>query len=423
MPASIVNPNMTRQDFPHQTIDSAISMFDRDNQYREHEWEGAEGVPDWLYRDDSVINKVLDMVQSQSSTKENPVVYWTEMSRLEVATTITAEVNSSATTLVLDDNKLVAAGMNLFAPETGEWLSVTARTDDNVTVTRGQLGTTAATIKKGASLISQAQFMSELDEPKLGVSKLPGERQYNFVSVFGTRFGVSHFQNNSKVKGGWGQLPLVTLQQWADLRRRAGFAALFAPRYTANITDKGQLYVGGGVQSFIKSNILPIGGDSSVLNWENLNDFMRNAFAPDASSNQKLLLAGPKLYRNMLRTAREATVVTEGPYWSPALSADTFTASVDGGTVSVVEAKHDLPEQGKYQLGDYGIGLDLGNMYSGNLKGFEWKIVPEVQTALGSITQRQDAIVGSQSVILKHESTHFLIKGAPDRNVKRVEIG
>ena len=422
MPASIANPNMTRQDFPHLTTDTAINMFDRDSQYLELEWEGAEGVPEWLYRDDTVINKVLDMVQPESRTYDNPIVSWTEMSRLDVATQVTAAANNSVTTITVEDGGLFAAAMYLSVPETGEWMQIVGRSGNDLTVVRGALGTTAMAIAVGASVFSHAQYMPELGEPKLGVSEQPGERQYNFVSVFGERFGVSVMKDNAKIRGGWGQLPLVTLQQWAKIRRRAGFAALFSPRYTG-MTDEGQLYVSGGVLHYVKSNIMPLGSDSSLHTYENYNDFFRNAFAPDASSNQKLQLTGPTLYRNLLRTAREAGTLTEGPYWSPQLAADTFTISVDGGTISVVEAKHDLPEQSKYQLGDWAIGLDLGNLYSGSLKDFEWKVVPNVQTALGSITQRQDVIVGSQSVILKHESTHYLIKGAPDRNVKRVEIG
>lgn len=421
MPASIQNPNMSRQTFPHLTTDAAINMFDRDSQYLQLDWLNGEGVPDMLYRDDSVMNKVLEIVDPVQESFNNPIHYWTEMSRLEVATVTTAEVNSSATTIPVEDGGLFSAGMHMYSPETGEWMTVASVASNNVVVTRGQLGTTAMTISAGTSVLSMAQYLPELGEPKLGVSQQPGERQYNFVSVFGERFGVSHFKENAVITGGWGQLPLVTQQQWASLRRRAGFAAIHSPRFT-EMTNDGQRYVSGGVRHYIKTNVFPVGADSSILNWSNYNDYLRNAFAPDASSNQKLQLTGPKLYRNMLRTAREAGAITEQPYWSPTLTADTFTATVDGGTVSVVEAKHDLPENSKYQLGDWGIGLDLKNLRSGSLKGFEWKVIPNVQTALGGIMQRQDAIIGSAAVVLKHESTHYMIKGAPDRNVKTADI-
>lgn len=421
MSASIQNPNMFRQDFPHLTTDEVVNIFDRDSQFLELEWLNGEGIPDWLYRDDSVMNKVLELVDPVQESFENPIHYWTEMSRLEAATQTTAEVNSSATTIPVEDGGLFSAGMHMHVPETGEWMNVVSRSGNNVVVERGALGTTAMTVKAGSSVLSAPQFIPELGEPKMGVSQQPGERQYNFVSVFGERFGVSHFKNNAKIRGGWGQLPLVTLQQWASLRRRVGFAMVHSPRFT-EMTNEGQRFVSGGVRHYIKSNIFPIGNDSSALTWEIYNDALRNSFAPDASSNQKLQLTGPKLYRSMLKSAREAGSIVDGPYWSPALAADSFTASVDGGTISVVQAKHDLPEQGKYQFGDWAIGLDLKNLHSGSLKSFEWKVIPEVQTALGGIMQRQDAIVGSGAVVLKHEQTHYIIKGAPDRNVKRVEI-
>lgn len=421
MPASIQNPNMTRQDFPHLTTDAAVNMFDRDSQYQELEWLNGEGVPEWLYRDDSVMNKVLEMVSSNARTHDNPVIYWTEMSRLESATQTTADVNNSATTIPVVDGGLFAEGMHLYAPETGEWMNVTDRSGNNVTVTRGALGTTAVALPEGSSVFAMAQYIPEIGEPKPGVSKQPGERQYNFVSVFGETFAVSHMKNNARIRGGWGQLPEVTLQQWASLRRRAGFAMIHAPRFTEMTSNEGQRYVSGGVRHYIKSNIFPIGSDSSALTWENYNDFLRNAFAADASSNQKLQLTGPKLYRSMQRSAREAGAIQD-QYWSPTLGADTFTASVDGGTISIVEAKYDLPEQANYQLGDWAIGLDIANMQSGYLKGFEWKVVPEIQTDIQGIMQRKDAIVGSSSVVLMHEQTHYMIKGAPDRNVKRVEI-
>jgi hypothetical protein len=422
MPASLTNPNMSRADFPHVTTDEAITMFSQgDNQYRELEWLTAKDVPDWLYRDDSVVNLLLEQAQPAMAERSNPIQYWTEMSRMPISVKITAEVNSSADTIVLEDNKIVAAAMNLIVQDTGEWLEVTAQTDANVTVRRGAWGTTARTIPAGSILQTQPQLLAELDEPKLGTSKLPGPKQYNFVSAYALRFGVSHFQNNSLVNGGWGQLPLVTLQQWNELRRRLARQVIFSPRYTGYVEGRGQIYISGGLQHFIKSNILPIGSDSTVMNYSNMVDFMRNSFAADASSNEKVMVAGPLLYRNLLRTAGEASKVLEGPYWSQQLYANTFVMQAEGGTVNVVEDKHTLAES--EGLGDWGIGLDMANLNSGYLKGFEPKVVPEVQTRLGSITKREDAIVGSWSVILKHESTHFLIKGAPDRNVKRVEIG
>lgn len=418
------NTNMTRVQFPLQTIEDQISMFSRDNPYRILEWLPGEGEIDWLYRDDMVINKVLDLAQSQVIEHSNPVYQWIEASRLQIATRVKTEVNDSADTIVLLDNRLVAPGMHLFSHETGEWMTITAATDDNVTVTRGEFGTTAQTLPADTALIAQTQQMSEMDEPKRGVSALPGERQYNFVSAYGTRFAVTHMQDNSLVRDGWGQLPRITTEQWQRVRRAAGFNALFSPRYTGYVSaERGQIYVGGGVTHFIKSNLFPLPSESSVLSWETFNDAISPSFDPHASSGEKLLLAGPLLFRSMERTARDAGKMLEGPYWSPTLFADAFTVQVDGGTVNVVKAKDDLSELPDYQLGDWGIGLDLGNFYAGSLKGFNWQIRSEVNSKLSGITVREDAIVGSQSVVLKHEKTHFMLKGAPGRNVQRFTLG
>lgn len=425
---------MQRQEYPYKTTMEALSVFDRANQYRPLHWLDAANQIDWLNQvDNGALLTLLEILPGQTVTIDQPYTNWTEDSRLDIGSQFTVAATASDTIIKIDDPYIVGINNILVSTSDSEAMRVTAVNYDlaltdaswkngagtvgNLRVERG-IGGTAAVAKLAKSYVTALpKPLAEQEDPKIGVGQLPGLKQFQYATVWGQTIKVTKRQENTMVYDNWGQLSRAQVEAVLDVRRKLGKAYLFAPRFTKDMGSDGQLYVGGGLVHFIKSNVIDLGTQASNHTWSVYNEFLWNLFRADASSNEKILLAGETLYSTLLRMSRATNTMVDAPYWEPSLKADTFRMVTDEGH-SVVVIKDRFGLAANEGLADWGFVLDRAHIGSLSIEGFDWQWVQNIQDPR-SIQVREDAYWGSGSIIVKHESTHGIIRGATGRIVNQ----
>jgi len=96
-------------------------------------------------------------------------------------------------------------------------------------------------------------------------------------------------------------------------------------------------------------------------------------------------------------------------HYEQGFGAMTFTLTTDGGrTMPVVMDKWGLNTL--YGLGSWGFVFDVGNMEGRSYNGLGFQWVQHIEPRK-SIMQREDAYLGSYSLVLKHQATHAIIRG------------
>lgn len=412
---------MQRIALPYVTTSEGISVFDTDNQYRPRLWDRASSDIDWLHEEDNGL--LLSLVEkfSPMTTRslDNPIIWWTEDERTNIHTNLTATSAANDTTLNVADPRLAVVGTFLFFPADGEVVKVTAvdYSTSVLTVTRGYNNTTATAKAVDDKVISLGQYMSELAEPALSNGRVPGTAVWNTVSIVNNTIRVSKMQENSKVEGGWGQLDKSAVDAMLDLRRQVGKAMLFNSRGTTDTGAAGQEYISQGLYHYIHSGILDLGDQNSNLTWPILNDWLEARFDPDASGDTKVLLAGPWLFRAIQRMVRDTQGTAPMSYFEPAVGTRVYQIQTDGGySVDVMQDKYGLSV--KEGLGDWGFLLDMKNISGAHYKGFEFQWLENIQPRR-AVMYREDAFIGSFSLIAKHEGCHGMIRGAGKPIVNR----
>ena len=415
---------MQRVLYPYSTTTTGISVFDRDNQYRPLQWDQASNEIDWLNREDNgQMLTLLDRLPVTTNSLTNPIINWTEDERLENASNIKTggTMTASSTTLNLDDNYIATKNQFVVAPSTGEIMEVTTVDYTNGhTVTRGMNGTAGVALAVGDAIIALPNYMAEQSDPRAGVGRLPGTAQYNFISLISKTFKVTKVQNASMVYDNWGQVPKASIDTILDIRRELSYGLLFQARATYATADEGQMYIGQGLFHYIKDGMLDLGQYNSNLTWPILNAWLEERFAPDASSQQKILLAGLNLFSAGQKMMRDMGRMEAGsPYFEPSLATNVYRIRTDGGfTVEVILDKYGLSSKTQYGLGDWGFLIDTAHISGGQYAdlGFQW--FQNIQDNR-SVMLREDAYMGSFCLIVKHQGCHGVIRGAGRQIVDR----
>jgi len=412
---------MNRVGLPYVTTTSGISVFDTDNQYRPRLWDVAPAEIDWLNQEDNGL--LLTLIEKFSpnggAPLDQPIIWWTEDTRLDIHTTLTATSTASDTTLNLTDARIAVDNTFLFFPLDGEVCKVTDvdYTTNVATVVRGYNGTAKVAKGIGDTVISMPAFMAELSEPNQGQGRLPGEAQWNCISIVSATFKVSKLQQNSTVTNNWGKVEKAVTDTMLDVRRQVGKALLFNARGTTATTNDGQEYVSNGLYHYIKDGLLDLGNYNSNLTWPVFNDWLEARFDPDASSQVKELVCGLWLFKAIQRMYRDTKGENVVPYFEPQLGTMVYSISTDGGyTINCMLDKFGLAVDEK--LGDWGFLLDMAHIEGRHYNGLEFQWLQNIQ-APRSVMYREDAYIGSFSLILKHQDTHGIIRGAGEPIVNR----
>lgn len=425
---------MQRFAYPYTTTTQALSAFDQNSQYRPLKWLDAPSQIDWLnQQDNGLLLTLLEMLPSTEQTFDQPVVNWTEDSRMDVSSQLTVLATSTDTVLKLDDPYIVGIGNLMVFPNDGEVVRVTAINYDlsltdaswqnaatvvgNIKVTRGIGGTAKVAKTADAYAVALPKFLAEQEDPKIGVGQIPGLKQFQYLGIVAQTFKTTRMQDNSMVYDNWGQLPRAQIETILDTRRKLAKALLFAPRMTEDRGADGQLYVPGGLTHFIKTNVLDLGTLASNHTWDIYNDFFWSLFRADASSQMKTMVAGEKMFATMLKLAKALGTMMDAPYYEPKLMTDVFSFMTDEGhKVEVMKDRFGL--SANEGLSDWAFVLDVAHISGGKYAGYDFQWFQNIQDNR-SIQVREDAYVGSAAIIVKHESCHGIIRGGTDRIINQ----
>ncbi len=417
-------PNMSYKEYPYSTVDSAISVFDNDNQYRPLAWTDAINTIDWLEKQDN--GQLLTLLERLPSPTDNvltnPRINWTEAVRLDDATTLTATITSSGTTLTVDEPRVARVGSYLFFHRDNEIARVTAVDDANSqwTIVRGEQATTGVAKSVDDPVIVLPSYMAEKSGAREGMGQLPGTGKHQFISMASLWHEVTKMQNQSQVYDNWGQVPRAQVETILAFRRRMANGLFFANRHTELTANEGQLYIGGGVLSNIKSNVLDLDTYASNVKWAVWNAYFENLFDHDASSDEKTCICGENLWRTLLSVIKDRGDLEDGePLMAPVQNTMAFTLNTDSGQrVVMLKDKYGLKSGKPYYLGDWAFALDLGHIQNGHYNGFDAQWFQNIQ-GNDDILMQKDAYFQSWALLMKHEKCHGVIRGGVGQHIRR----
>jgi len=353
------------------TNPSEIGSFDWDNRFRVQLWEDApEAVRMQQKENDAQLITFMNKLPRASREWTNPIMRYSIDTRLDSNTTLSAAY-STGTTIYITDWELIHAGSVIYLPDTGQQMLVTATpTSTTVTVNITKLGGINIAASKGDAVMIGAPYMGELSELRESSTTVPGDPQYNYITMAGKYFAMSKMQLNSAMTTDFGTLPKEMENLQFSLLQQVQTSLLFAQRTTWNDADEKQVYVGNGLASQLQDNTLNLGTLGHNATWANFNDFFEPMFESSLSAMKKDMFVGPALFRDLLNTARtvnriELNETGKTTYYSPDLGSLTFDITTDTGhRISVHEEKWSLAD-----LSDWGFILDSNNLGAGQYKG------------------------------------------------------
>jgi hypothetical protein len=405
------------------THPEAISSFEWNNRFRAQLWEDSpEDVRMRQKENDTQLITFMNKLPRANREWTNPIMRYSIDTRLDDWTTTTAAALSSATTIYLADTKIVRVGGVLHFPTSGQQMLVTDVDDDagTVTVNRTRLGGAAVAVASGETVIPGAPYMGELSEPREGTTTVPGEPQYNYITLAGIYFVMSRMQLNSAMTSNFGTLPKEMENIQHQLLRRMQNSLLFSNRTTWYDTDEKQVYVGSGLVAQLQQHTLDLGTLGQNATWPNFNDFLEPTFESSLSAMRKDLFVGSALFRDLLNTARTAGRIEMNPegkttYYSPDLGSLTFDITTDSGKrVSVHEEKWSLSGG----LTDWGFLLDANNLGAGQYKGLGPQWFMDLQSP-SEIMKVKHAFFASWALNVFDTTTMGIIRGGTQTIINR----
>jgi len=417
------------------TYPSEIGSFEWDNRFRVQLWEDApEEVRMRQKENDAQLITFINKLPRATRKWNNPIMRFSVDTRPDNFTTLESAVSAADTYIKLADVYLIRVGHIIVLPESGQQMLVTAVDDDlseawtndagcatcNVTVNRTKLGGVAVTAENGATVLAGSPYMGELSEPRAGTTTIPGDPQYNFITMAGIYFVMSKMQANSGMTSNFATLPKEMENIKFQFQMAMQTSLLFANRTTWFDADEKQVYVGAGLMSQLQKHTLDLGSLGHNAMWPNFNDFFEPMFESQLSALQKDMFCGSELFRDLLKTARQAGRIELNPegkttYYSPDLGSLTFDITTDSGKrVSVHEEKWSL----KAGLSDWGFVLDSNNLGGGEYEGLGLQWFMNLQ-GNSEILKLKHAIFGSWALNVFDDTTMGVVRGGTKPLVNR----
>jgi len=370
---------------------------------------------------DAALYTLLSMLPSRGNSWTNPVIWWRVENRLNMFTSLAAAMTASDTYISVAEPGLVRAGYKLYIPSTGEELFVMEVDPDlsegwtndgavacNVRVDRSIMPGPTLAASAGAEVRPGLPVMGEQGEPKEGIAMVPGDPMYNLIQLFGLYVQMTRMQKASLMEGDYGTHEHLVRTNEQFLKIQLQNTLLFGRRMSYNHGDEGMIYQTNGLIPQLKDNVLSVNGVGNKLLYGNVGEFVDGTHESANSSASKTIVAGERLYMNLLNTARQEDKLLEEPVYRPELGVPSFTISTPGGRTSTVMLLR-FAFQG--ELKDWGLVLDLGNIAMAEYKDFGWKWMFDLDTPMQGITMKTDALVGSIACTVKDPDTCGVLKG------------
>ena len=424
---------MQRSVYPQVTTTTDLSAFDLTDAFRVPQYDDrADAIRMKQIERDPMLLTIMDTLPVQSQVWTNPIMRWRTDTRMDGFTTLLKAMSASDTYISVADPYVVRAGYGFAFPADGESVIIVDVDDDlsegwtndagdacNIRVDRSKfIGASGAKVI-GDYAYPLPPYMAELSEPRESTTTLPGEPVYNLISLISASFNMSKYQIGSKILGGWGQLPLEIQNLVYNMRYQQQFGLLFQSRSTWNAGDEKQMYIGQGLINYCQTNMLDLGSLGNMFSWPILNDFLVGTFESKLSGSFKELIAGPRLFSDALKFARDVgriqQVAGAETYFDPGTGAQSFDIVTDEGDAVTVRKE-------KWSLGgglsQWGFLIDRAVMGAGEYNGLGPQWFQNIQSNR-SILLREDAYLMSYALNVFDESAIGVIRGGPPAIIER----
>ena len=403
------------------TSPETLSVFDMDNRFRVQLWEDQpESVRMQQKENDAQLITFMNKLPRASRDWTNPIMRYSIDTRLESNTTLVSAYTAGSESIVITDWELLSAGSVIYLPQTGQSFLVTATpTTTTVAVDHAKLGGINVDAAAGDVVMVAAPYMGELSELRASHTTVPGEPQYNYITLAGIYFAMSKMQLNSAMTTNFGTLPKEMENIQFQLLQQVQNSLLFAQRTTWYDATEKQFYVGNGLVSQLQKYTLDLGSLGNQATWANFNDFFEPMFVSSLSAMKKDMFVGPALFRDLLNTARTVSRVELNPegkttYYSPDLGSLTFDITTDTGhRISVHEEKWALKD-----LSDWGFVLDSNNLGAGQYKGLGPQWFMNLQTP-SEVLKVKHGFFMSWALNVFDDSTMGIIRGGTQPIINR----
>jgi len=424
---------MERVSYPTVTTTAGLSAFDLNNHFRVPQWdEMADTVQMRQIERDPVLLTIMDSLKVQSQVWTNPLMRWRTDERMDAWTQLAKAVSAADTYISVSDSYVVRAGYGFSFPVDGESVIIVDVDDDlsegwtngagdacNVRIDRAKFNGANSTKVIGDYAYALPPYMAELSEPREGTTTRPGDPVYNLISLVSSSFNMSKYQLGSKILGGWGQLPKAVQDTVFNIRQQQQYGLLFQPRSTWDAGDEKQMYIGQGLMHYCQSNVLDLGSLGNMFSWPILNDFLVGTFESRLSGSHKELIAGPRLFSDALKFARDVgrlqMVNSADTYFDEKLGVQSFDITTDeGDMVTVRREKWSLSGA----LSQWGFLIDREVMGSGEYEGLGAQWFQNIQSNR-SVLLREDAYLMSYALNVFDEKSIGVIRGGPPAIVTR----
>jgi hypothetical protein len=399
---------------------SAFNINDSLSRWRVQLWEDSPvEVRMQQIENDAQLITFMNKLPRASREWTNPIMRYSIDTRPDYSTTLSADY-TPGTTIYVTDYEMLVAGSVLYLPQTGQTMLVTAKpTSTTVTVDVTKLGGVNVAATKGDVVLVGPPYMGELSELRASYTTVPGEPQYNYITMAGIYFAMSKMQLNSAMATNFGTLPKEMENIKFQLLQSVQSALLFANRSTWYDNDEAQFYIGNGLLAQLQQHTLDLGTLGNKATWANFNDFFEPQFESRLSAMKKDMFVGSALFRDLLNTARTVNRVELNPegkttYYSPDLGSLTYDITTDSGKkISVHEEKWSLKD-----LSDWGFVLDSNNLGAGQYKGLGPQWFMNLQSA-SEVMKVKHGFFMSWAINVFDDSTMGVVRGGTQPIVNR----
>lgn len=321
--------------------------------------------------------------------------------RFATSTTADAGYDDSVTTIGVDDAGVVVPRTVFRNMATGENILVTAAAAiNNLTVTRGYQGTTAAAITAGDTFRLMGTVLPEGGTAGQGVADVP-TWDYNYISLFSERMSQTDVQALVNMLNQTGQIPQQMNKYISRLTDQMDTAIRYSKRSEDLATFSGQpIYTTGGFDTMVTTNDIDLSG---TLTYDTFNSNFCPIYDQTESSEMKILLADPTLFSQI--SAIPWTNYTGGsavPQFDKVLG--NFITDIQlecGSRMKIMRDPYGFE-------GKAGSGFLIDPAYIG-LKQFKnWDIITRDISQVDSHTEELE-LYGSVGLNIKREEHHALV--------------
>ena len=341
----------------------------------------------------------LKVLRQDTRVVYNPKFEWLEDDLLETWSAVNGAVNSSATSIAVDDGSIFRAGDILRLPATGENVLVTAVSTNTLTVVRGY-GSTAASIADDATILNIGPAMAENSNLRT-VKSTQESNGYNYTQIFRTPIALSGTEAASMLHGGKDrayQRRKASIEHKRDIAR----ALYFGQRKEDLSGSAPRRTMGGLVQMLGSNNTVTFNSSTNKLTYRNFDNVVAKEVFRHGSQN-KLLIAGPNLAA-AINSWADKKLVTD-------VDKDTYGLRVKNLVTTYGDLKviYDPLLDGAVYDG-YGFVVDTENVRYAYLDGRDTKLNVGVQSPdLDGIV---DEFLTECSLEVRLPQTHMVITGA-----------